>query len=133
MLSLILVLLLSAFICGCSDSTPPEISHEMTLGKHEASLCEEVTTYADLSLNGKTLTMKGKKGITHWLFNSKIGVIKEEDHVTVVHHHGSVDLKLRTHPSGYLIFTYQMSHHFGRESNLDTGTMVIPKSFVDVQ
>lgn len=77
--------------------------------------------------------MKSKDGVSRWLLKNEPHVIQDGGEISIDDHHGGLLLNLRILPSGDLIFSYQMNHHFGGKSNLDTGTVVIPKSCVDVR
>ena len=130
---MILVAALSVFVSGCSDPVPPSTSHEISLGKQEQHLYQEFTTRADLSLSGGVLTVKGKDGMSSWIFNGEAWVMNDGGEMTSVDEQGGVVLRLHLHSSGDLIFSYQASHYFGGNSSMDTGTVVIPKSFVVVR
>jgi hypothetical protein len=133
MRNVILVAALSVLISGCSDPVPPSPSHVTSFGKHEQSLYEQFTTRADLSLSGGVLTVKGKDGVSSWIFNGEAWVMNDGGEMTSVDEHGGVVLRLHLHSSGDLIFSYQASHYFGGNYCMDTGTVVIPKSFVVVR
>ena len=133
-LPLLLLTPLALFMVACSESPPHVTAYEITSGKSAPSFYELLTAHADISLSGRELTLKRKDGDTNWLLGNQVYVVKDGEAFQTVDHHHIVTFTLLLHASGDVILSYQARHHPPGMDHpeLDTGCLVIPKSFVRV-